>query len=336
MTARLWRTTGLAASLLLASAAARADSCTAAMSDVVFGQVSPVSGSDYFANGTLTVTCTWTLLGNLGVLLLPNVNYCVNAGPGSAGTSVTARAMANGAARMQFNLYRDSSYAANAVWGSTAVAGTLPVTGQMGGLLALGSLSQTFTIRGRIPASALAGVPSTGGADTAYVADFAGHGTLQYSFYGLLAPAADCRAGASTSFSFKARATVTNNCFINADTLAFGASNRVLASAVRAVGTLSVQCTANNPYAISLNGGSVSGNPAARQMRNGATGESIGYEISGTLDGPPWGDGSGGTSMVTGTGTGATQAVKMYGRVPAQRTPSPGTYRDTVTATIWF
>jgi spore coat protein U-like protein len=166
MIARWLRRWSVLAALLLACGAARADNCTAAMSDIVFGQVSPVSGGDYFANGTLTVTCNWTLLSNLGVLLLPNVSVCVNAGAGSGGTSVTARAMANGGARLSFNLYRDSSYAASSIWGSTAQAGTQPVTTQMGGLLALGALSQTFTVYGRIPASALAGVPSSGGADT--------------------------------------------------------------------------------------------------------------------------------------------------------------------------
>ena len=326
----------LAFCALLAWGSAKADSCTASMSDVVFGQVSPIAGSDYYANGTLTVTCSWTLLSNLGVLLLPNVNICVNAGPGSGGTAVAARAMANGAARLPFNLYRDSTYAQSSLWGSTAATGTQPVTLQMGGLLALGSLSRTFTVYGRIPAAALVGVASTGGANTNYVADFAGHGNVQYAFFGLLAPAADCRTGASTSFSFKAQATVTNNCFINTQPLAFGASNRVLTSAVRTVGALSVQCTANNPYLIALNGGTVSGNVAARQMRNAATGERIAYEISGTLDGPLWGDGNSGTQMVGGTGSGTVQTVRVYGRVPAQRTPSPGSYRDTVTATIYF
>lgn len=336
MSARWLRILLLLAACALASGSARADNCTAAMSDIVFGQVSPVDGGDYFANGTLTVTCNWTLLGNLGVLLLPNVNICVNAGAGSGGTSVTTRAMENGSARLAYNLYRDSTYAASSVWGSTAQTGTQPITTRMGGLLALGALSQTFTVYARIPASALSGVPSSGGADTTYVADFSGHGAIRYAFFGLLAPAADCKTGASAAFSFKVRATVTNNCYINADTLAFGANNRVLTSAVRTVGTISVQCTANNPYSIALNGGSVSGKPAARRMRNAATGETIGYEISGTLDGPLWGDGTAGTSVVTGTGSGATQSVKMYGRVPAQRTPTPGNYRDTVTATIYF
>ncbi|TWI67299.1 spore coat protein U-like protein [Pseudoduganella lurida] len=322
--------------LLLFCGAARADSCTAAMTDVNFGTVSPVAGGDYYANGTLTVTCTWTQLGALGAVLSPNASICINAGVGGGGTAITARAMAAGSGRLPYNLFRDSSYAATSVWGSGAVAGTQPVVTTIGGLPNLGSLTQTFTIYGRISAADLAGVPTIGGADTPYVADFAGFGTVQYAFYGVLVPTVDCKTGASTSFAFKAKANVTNNCYISASPLAFAADTRVLTSAKRTVGSLSVQCTANNPYQIALNGGIVSGNPAARQMRNATTGEKVTYEISSTLDGPLWGDGTGGTSMTTGTGSGGMQTLRMYGRVPVQRTPSPGSYKDTVTATIYF
>ncbi len=315
---------------------ARADSCTASMSDISFGNISPVADTDYYANGTLTVTCTWTLLSNLGVLLLPNANICLGVGAGSSGT-ITARTLVNGGATVPFNIYRSADYASSSIWGTSATAGTTaPVTTSMGGLLALGSLSQTFTIYGKIPAASLAGVTTTGGADTNYVSDFTGQGSIQYSFYGLLAPASDCRTGGSASFSFKARATVTNNCFINTTGLAFGSSNRVLTSAVRALGSVQVRCTANNPYRIALGGGSVTGNVAARKMRNAVTGETIRYLISATLDGAPWGDGTAGTTMVTGTGTGANQLVRMYGLVPAQTTPSPGEYKDTVMATLYF
>ena len=49
-----------------------------------------------------------------------------------------------------------------------------------------------------------------------------------------------------------------------------------------------------------------------------------------------WGDGSAGTTMVTGTGSGAAQIIPVYGVVPVQGTPAPGTYSDTITATISF
>lgn len=322
--------------LLSLAGPARADSCAASMSDISFGTISPVAGTDYFANGTLTVTCTWTLLSNLGVLLLPNVNICVGVGAGSGG-SITARTLVNGSATVPFNLYRSADYASSSIWGTSATAGTTaPVTTSMGGLLALGSLTQSFIIYGKIPAASLAGVTTTGGNDTNYLSDFTGQGSIQYAFYGLLAPASDCRTGSSASFSFKARATVTNNCFIGTTGLAFGGSNRVLTGAVRAMGAVQVRCTANNPYRIALGGGTVTGNVAARKMRNAATGETIRYFISGTLDGAPWGDGTAGTSTVTGTGTGANQTIRMYGLVPAQATPSPGEYKDTVMATLYF
>ena len=60
------------------------------------------------------------------------------------------------------------------------------------------------------------------------------------------------------------------------------------------------------------------------------------FQISNSLDGASWGDGSGGTTIVSGTGTGAMQTQTVYGLVPPQSTPSPGDYKDTVTATVVF
>lgn len=328
---RVWM---LLLALFCCAGSARADTCSASMTDVVFGTVSPVAGSDYYATGTLSITCTATL-GSLGTVLLPTAAICVNLGVGTGGTAVTARAMANGSSRMPFNLYRDSTYAASSIWGSTATAGTAqPVTTSMIGLLGLGSNTVTTTIYAKIPASSLAGVPTSGGSDTTYTADFAGAGTIQYYFAGLLAPAGDCVKGSSATFSFKATASVTNNCFINTNALAFG-TNRLLTSPVRTTGSMTVQCTAGNPYQVALSGGST-GKVAARRMLNNVSRELIAYEISASLDGPLWGDGTNGTSMVTGTGSGALQTLRLYGRVPAQRTPTPGDYKDTVTATIYF
>ena len=53
-----------------------------------------------------------------------------------------------------------------------------------------------------------------------------------------------------------------------------------------------------------------------------------------------WGDGTGGTSIYSGTVTifqlGANITVTVYGRVPALQDISAGAYNDTVTATINF
>jgi spore coat protein U-like protein len=313
---------------------ARADSCTASMTDVAFGAVNPIAGSDYYANGTLTVTCTW-ILGNALTAVLPTATICVNLEGGSGGT-IAARNMQNGGAALPFNLYRDNTYAAASVWGSTSGGAAQPVTTSIAGILGLGVQTRTFTIYGKIPASSLTGVRTQNGSDTVYTADFSGAGTLQYTFGGLLADGSSCKTGTTVPFTFKATATVTNNCFISTSPLAFAGDNRVLSAAVRTTGSVGVLCTAGAPYQVSLNGGSVANDSGARRMASTLSSDTIRYEISNTLDGPLWGDGANGTGMVTGIGSGTQQTLRLYGRVPAQKTPAPGDYKDTVIATLMF
>jgi spore coat protein U-like protein len=43
-----------------------------------------------------------------------------------------------------------------------------------------------------------------------------------------------------------------------------------------------------------------------------------------------------GTNTLSGVGSDQTQSVPVYGRVPPQTTPTPGTYTDTVVATITY
>jgi len=307
---------------------ARADTCTATMTDVAFGNVNPIDGTDYYAGGTLTVTCTWTLLtGTPPLLLLPNVSVCATLGGGSG----MWRTMTNGADTLPFNLYTDTTYAAASVWSTGTTSGTASFNVSMGGLLAIGSLSRSFPVYGKIPGSAITAVRTVGNGNTTYTANFSGQGTLQFAFYGLVKPA--CTSGASTTFAFQARATVVNDCRISAAPLAFGTA-RVLNAPVRASAALGIQCTAGTAYQVSLN----SGNYAIggqRRMRNGATGEMVYYGLSATYDGPAWGDGANGTTL-GGTGTGAVQSQSLYGRVAPQATPSPGDYKDTVTATLIF
>ncbi len=318
--------------IVLAGGHARADTCDATMTDISFGAINPVAPSDAYASGTLTVTCTWTLL-NLQppLLLLPAVTVCVDLGAGS-GRGGAPRYLANAGRRMAFNLYTDNSYGSASIWGGPAIPGTKGIPIQFAALLKLGSASQSFPIYAKIPASAMAGVGSTGGASTVYTSDFSGQGTVFFAFTGILTQ--PCTTGGSSTFSFQARATVANDCVINAGTLDFG-TNSILNGTRRANASLNVKCTANNPYQISLNGG-LHGSVGARRMKNAATGETVGYTLSSTQDGLPWGDGSGGTSIYGGVGNGAVQAVPLHGAVPAQRTPSPGNYSDTVTATLYF
>jgi spore coat protein U-like protein len=127
---------------------------------------------------------------------------------------------------------------------------------------------------------------------------------------------------------------VINHCEIAAMNVAFGTAG-LLEHALNATGSLGVQCTNGNAYRIALDGGR-SGSVTVRKMKRWRGG-SIDYQLylnsAHTL---PWGDGTGGTSMVAATSTGEVQTIPLYGVVPAQTTPAPGKYRDTITATISF
>lgn len=309
---------------LLLPGQARADTCSATMTDVVFSGVNPIAGTDYYANGTLTVTCSWTALtGTPPLLLFPNVTVCATLG----GT----RTMSNGSNTMAFGLYTDSTYSAASAWGTGTASGTSSFNATMGGLLALGSISKSFTVYGKVAGSAIGATRTVGNAGTTYTDDFSGQGTLQFAFYGLVKPA--CTAGSSTAFSFQARAAVINDCRISAAALAFGTA-RVLNADVRASAALGVQCTAGTAYQVALNAGNYA-NGSQRRMKNAGTAEMVNYQISAVQDGGNWGDGSTG-SAAAGIGTGALQSMTLYGRVAPQTTPSPGDYKDTVTATLYF
>lgn len=93
-----------------------------------------------------------------------------------------------------------------------------------------------------------------------------------------------------------------------------------------------VQCSNGTNYNIALNTGA-NANGSQRRMQN--AGAFVTYNLyQDSARSVPWGDGGGSGAVLTGTGTGSPQEMIVYGRVPAQTTPTPGTYLDTVQVTI--
>jgi spore coat protein U-like protein len=86
---------------------------------------------------------------------------------------------------------------------------------------------------------------------------------------------------------------------------------------------------------VALDGGlSGAANPAQRKLSQAAQTISYGLYLDAGRT-APWGD-SVGVNTATGTGSGLAQTLTVYGRVPAQSTPAPGTYADTVVMTISY
>ena len=133
--------------------------------------------------------------------------------------------------------------------------------------------------------------------------------------------------------TFLVSATVLDACSITANDLGFG-NYDPSAGNIDATTTLDVTCTTGTGFELGLNGGTTSGNVAARQMSG--PGVALNYSLfRDAARTQNWEDiGSGNT--VTGTGDGTSQSVTVYGRLPGSQFTTGGFYSDTVTATVDF
>ena len=145
---------------------------------------------------------------------------------------------------------------------------------------------------------------------------------------------------ATTTTTFAVTATVQATCSATATTLAFSPytpGGGVIANN----GTISVKCTKNTPYTIALNGGSTTGGTIAqRLMASGAS--TLQYNLFTTAAfAQVFGDGSGTSKTVAGTGAGVATAntVTVFGQLPDSATNQaavPGNYTDTITVTVTY
>ena len=311
----------LAVCLMLLASVAHAQSCTATTTGIDFGNVNPIAGTAVAASGTVNVSCTWP-----AITLTPSVLVCLNLG------ATSPRSMSNGSNILSYDLYQDAAH--SLTWGSI-YSSTTPISLTLNKPATGTTASQSIPFYGLIAANQPT-VPSVGNSSTVYSQNFGGNQTaLNYQFYLLLSTSCSAVTTPTTAFAFTSSATVVNDCTIVASNVNFGSAG-VLASAVTATGSVSTTCTNGDAYRISLNGGGT-GNVAARAMSRQGGGGSATYQLY--LDAAhslPWGDGTASTSMYSNKGSGVAQVITVYGQVPAQTTPAPGSYSDTITATIVF
>lgn len=298
---------------------ASAQTCSASPSALSFGNVSPIGMSAVAATGTVSISCTWP-----AITLTPSVQVCLNMG------GTTPRYLAIGANQLQYNLYQDAAH--SLAWGSTAL-GTTPISVVLNKPLTGNTATTSVNFYGQITASQPT-VPTSGNANTVYSQTLS-QTSLTYGFFLLVTPGCAALTTSAGSFGFTASATVVNNCLISATNMAF-TSTGVLSSALNATGAITARCTNGDAYEIALSSGA-SGNVAARQMQRSGGGGAVNYQLyTDAARTSAWGDGTAGTTMATGTGSGNAVSITVYGRVPAQTTPMPGSYSDTITATISF
>ncbi len=140
-------------------------------------------------------------------------------------------------------------------------------------------------------------------------------------------------AAATVTTTFPVSATVEGTCSISASNLAFGVYTGAL---LTAPGNLTITCTNTTPYSIGLNAGTGNGGTTTTRNMMGPGAQTLSYQMfrdaAYTLN---WGNTTG-ADTYAGTGTGAGQSVVIYGRVPAAQAATPGSYSDTITATLTY
>jgi spore coat protein U-like protein len=152
--------------------------------------------------------------------------------------------------------------------------------------------------------------------------------------------AAGVAHAATTTTTFAVTATVQSTCSATAAALAFpnytpGGGPQIGNT------TISVKCTKNTPFTVLLNAGSTTGDAfAQRLMASGANTLQYNLFTAASLL-TIFGDGTGGSQNVTGTGLGVATAnsVQVFGQIPDSTTNQAavaGNYSDTITVTISY
>lgn len=224
--------------------------------------------------------------------------------------AMPARALRNGTKTLAYDIYGPA--------GSSSWSNTIPV------VVPFSPVSLTTTYTQSISADVLASQQTVEPGDYFQTLNAVAR-------YGTTACTAGLLSG-SVNFSFQATATVTKSCNVAAANLSFGAVGD-LNSAVDAQSSLTIQCSRDIGYAIGMNGGlSGATDPTARQMTAG--GQTLTYGLyQNSARTTPWGTGA---SAWSGTGTAGAQVIPIYGRVPVQTTPPPGSYSDTVVVSVTY
>lgn len=195
--------------------------------------------------------------------------------------------------------------------------------------------ARTLNVYGR------AGPVAAGAAAGVYQAQYGGI-EIRYAWSNVATPV-DCMQspGGSANVGFSgATVTVSNACSIGigqVNDMDFG-STASLASARDNSATITLNCPSNTSWRVGLNDG-IHALGAQRRMA-GAAGEYVQYELYRDLGrAQRWGnDVAGGSNTVNGSGASQTNptVLNVYGRVPAQAAPAPGSYSDTVTVTLTY
>jgi spore coat protein U-like protein len=301
---------------------AAAQACSFSVSNINFGSVSPVAvGTTVDATGTLSVDCS-----NLGLLHLTpvTIGVCPNLDAGSGGSNSSGRLMSGTGGTIPYQIYQDAGR--TTPWGAAAFLFFNSVPTVILTSDSSGAIHATRTLYARV-------TNQRSSPSGSYSSTFTG----QTFYWGLtIASCGVATVGTiGTPQPFTVSVSVPVDCLLTTGALDFG-SKGLLTTTVAAQAAITVACTSGAPYSIALGSGLTGTGPTARRMTKGSGAITYGLykDAAHTL---PWGDAAAGAgTLVSSTGTGSSQSTTVYGAVPAQTTPAPGAYSDSVVITLTY
>jgi spore coat protein U-like protein len=123
-------------------------------------------------------------------------------------------------------------------------------------------------------------------------------------------------------------ATVNASCGVSANPVPFGT---YIGVAVPITSSVSVSCSPGTTYTLALDKGTTSGGAVTARLMQGPGTATLSYGLY-----TDSGHANNFGTQPTATGTGAAQVTNVYGYLPANQFPTPGSYADTVTASVTY
>lgn len=120
-------------------------------------------------------------------------------------------------------------------------------------------------------------------------------------------------------------------CSVSASGVNFGSYDVFSNVSSDGAGSVSVSCDEAASYSIAISAGN--GSYASRWMASGA--HQLAYNLYRDASRTTiWGDGTGGSAVVSGSGSGATHTV--YGRIPSRQNVYAGSYSDNIVVIVTY
>ncbi len=169
--------------------------------------------------------------------------------------------------------------------------------------------------------------------------DLAGNGNTNITVYGQILAGQYVPQGSyvdtisTETTSFVVTAVVQPTCTLSANSLSFGTYAGTLKASTAII---TVTCTKTANFDVGLDAGLTVGATVTSRSMRGPGASVLNYKLfSDSAYAKNWGN-TVGTDTVPGTGDGAAQSLTVYGQIPAGQFVRPGSYADTIIATLTY